>query len=140
MCPSIRLSPTAPRSYALGMSEQEPSAEFLTSLGTAVHYNAVPKGAPVYGSDEAEVGEVMQVVDNYREHILDGIVIRGIDGEVRFVDGPEVQRTFDNGVVLSIDTAEVAKLGPPENNPGVFGANVSAGKLGRMFGGAWKKR
>lgn len=122
------------------MSEQQPSTEFLSSLGTAIHYNAVPKGAPVYGCDEAEVGRVMQVVDNYHEHILDGIVIRDSGGTVRFVDGPEVQRTFDNGVVLSIDTAEVAKLGPPENNPGVFGANVSAGKIGRLFGGAWKKR
>ncbi len=122
------------------MSEQEPSKEFLAGLGTAIHYAAVPEGTPVYGSDEAEVGRVEQIVDNYREHILDGIVIRDGGGTVRFVDGPEVSRTFDHGVVLSIGAAEVAKLGPPENNPGVFGANLATGRLGRLFGGAWKRR
>ena len=43
--------------------------------GNAIHYSAVERGTPVYGSDEVEVGKVDEVVDNYREHILDGIVI-----------------------------------------------------------------
>ena len=80
-----------------------------------------------------------QIVDNYREHILDGIVIVDGDGEVRFVDGPEVTRTFEHGVLLSIDAGQVAALGPPEDGPGVFGARRPRGRLGRIFGGHWKR-
>ncbi len=118
----------------------EPSTDFLESLGTAIHYAAVRDGTPVYGCDETEVGRVQQIVDNYKEHILDGIVIRDNEGTVRFVDGPEVSRTFEGGVVLAIGPAEVARLGPPENGPGVFGANLSTGRLGSLFGGAWRRR
>jgi sporulation protein YlmC with PRC-barrel domain len=116
------------------------SRELMSTLGPAIHYSAVPKGTPVYGSDSRQVGTVRQVVDNYREHILDGIVITDTEGTVRFVDGPEVSRTFEGGVILAIGASEVAELGPPENGPGVFGANVSAGKIGRLLGGGWKKR
>ena len=110
------------------------------ALGTAIHYNAVEPGTDVYDSDGVKVGEVRQVVDNYREHILDGIVIADTEGEVRFVDGPEVSRTFERGVLISITASEVAELGPPENGPGVFGANPGAGRLARIFGGGWKRR
>jgi hypothetical protein len=120
------------------MSEEK--LDLMSTLGPAIHYTAVAKGTPVYGSDDAEVGKVKQVVDNYREHILDGIVIADSGGTVRFVDGPEVARTFERGVILAIDAAAVSQLGPPEDGPGVFGANVSAGKLGRLLGSAWKRK
>ncbi|MGB2852347.1 MAG: hypothetical protein WBC01_11855 [Solirubrobacterales bacterium] len=108
-------------------------------LGHAVHYAAVTKGTPVYDAEGVEVGRVHQIVDNYREHILDGIVITDQGGEARFVDGPEVARTFERGVFLSIDASQVAELGPPEDGPGVFGARRSAGRLSRLFGGGWKR-
>lgn len=109
-------------------------------LGTAIHYNAVEPGTDVFDSAGEKVGEVRQIVDNYREHILDGIVIDDTGGAVRFVDGPEVARTFERGVLLSITATEVAALGPPEDGPGVFGANVGAGRIGRLLGGAWKRK
>ena len=108
--------------------------------GSAIHYSAVERGTPVFGSDEVRVGKVEQVVDNYREHILDGIVIADGGGEVRFVDGPEVARTFERGVLLAIDAAAVAELDPPEDGPGVFGANVGGGRISRLLGGAWKRK
>ena len=43
--------------------------------GHAVHYSAVERGTPVYSSDEVELGRVDAVLDNYREHIFDGIVM-----------------------------------------------------------------
>ena len=43
--------------------------------GTAVHYTALERGTPVYGSDEVHVGKVVEVLDNYREHIFDGLVV-----------------------------------------------------------------
>jgi hypothetical protein len=113
---------------------------FEADLGHAVHYTAVEPGTAVYDSQAMRVGEVRQVVDNDREHILDGIVLEDADGEVRFIDGPEIARTFERGVILTITAAEVAEHGPPEDGPGVFGANLSKGMLGRLFRSAWKRR
>ena len=107
--------------------------------GHAIHYAAVARGTPVYASDGVEVGRVREIMDNYREHILDGVVIETSDGKVRFVDGPEVRRTAERAVTLAIDSAEVAKLAPPEGGAGTFRANVRAGRLGRLLGRSWKR-
>lgn len=107
--------------------------------GNAIHYTAVPIGTPVYGSDGTDVGKVDQVVDNYREHILDGIVIETASGELKFADAPEVARTAERGVTLAITGAEVEALPPPDKGVGTFRANVGAGRLSRMFGRGWKQ-
>jgi hypothetical protein len=107
--------------------------------GHAIHYTAVERGTPVYSSDEVQVGKVDEVVDNYREHILDGIVVEMNDGELRFADGPEVQRTFERAVVLNITSEEAAELPPPERAPGMFRPQRPRGRLGRLFGGGWKR-
>ena len=111
----------------------------MADEGHAVHYTAVPRGTPVYGSDGEVVGTVDQVVDNYREHILDGIVIRSSDGAKRFVDGPEVARTFERAVHLTIDSQEASQLPPPERGVGSFRPNVRGGRLSRLFGGGWRR-
>jgi sporulation protein YlmC with PRC-barrel domain len=106
--------------------------------GNAIHYAAVKRGTPVYDADGVEVGRVHQVVDNYREHILDGFVID--TGEaLRFVDAPEVARTAERGVTLTISEADVAKLPPPEKGIRTFRANVGGGRLSRLFGRGWKR-
>jgi hypothetical protein len=97
--------------------------------GHAVHYSAVQRGTPVYGSDEQVVGKVVEVLDNYREHIMDGVVFETPDGVRRFVDAPEVARTAELGVTLTIPTAEAAVLGPPES------ARATGGAVKRLFGG-----
>jgi hypothetical protein len=96
--------------------------------GHAVHYTAVARGTPVYGSDEQVVGKVVEVLDNYREHIMDGVVFETPDGVRRFVDAPEVARTAEKGVTLSIPAAQAAQLPPPDSGPGV------GGTLKRLFG------
>jgi hypothetical protein len=107
--------------------------------GQAIHYSAVERGTPVFASDGTEVGKVEQVVDNYREHILDGVVIRTNDGEIRFADGPEVSRTAERGVTLTITPEEVAALPEPDKGAGTFRANVRTGRVGRLFGRGWKR-
>jgi len=107
--------------------------------GAAVHYTAVKRGTPVYAVDGDRVGVVNQVVDNYREHILDGIVIETEGHGLRFVDAPEVGRTAERGVTLTIGAGEVASLPPPESGAGTFSANVRTGRLGKLFGRAWKR-
>jgi hypothetical protein len=96
--------------------------------GHAVHYSAVAPGVPVYGSDEEVVGKVVEVLDNYREHIMDGVVFETSDGVRRFVDAPEVARTAEKAVTLNIPAAQAAQLPPPESGPQV------GGTLKRMFG------
>jgi hypothetical protein len=78
--------------------------------GIAVHYLELAHGTPVFGADEVQVGTVDEVRDLPREHLLDGIVIRTTEGERRFVDAPEVARTAERAVTLTITTAEVAEL------------------------------
>ena len=111
----------------------------VTDDGHAIHYNAVQRGTPVLGSDGARVGTVDEVVDNYNEHILDGIIFEDPDGRLRFVDGPEVSRTAERLVTLAIDSEQVGKLSPPERGVGSYRANVRTGRLGRLFGSAWKR-
>jgi hypothetical protein len=98
--------------------------------GHAVHYTAVTRGIPVYGSDEVEVGKVVEVLDNYREHIFDGLVVETADGVHRFVDAPEVARTAELGVTRTIPAAEAAVLPPPESGP-----RLNTGAVKRLFGG-----
>jgi hypothetical protein len=96
--------------------------------GHAVHYTALTRGTPVYSSDELQVGKVVEVLDNYREHIFDGLVIETKGGERRFVDAPEVARTAERGVTLNITAAECAELPPPSGGPGL------GGTVRRLFG------
>jgi hypothetical protein len=98
--------------------------------GHAVHYLAVERGTPVYGSDEQPVGKVVEVLDNSREHIMDGVVFETPDGVRRFVDAPEVARTAELAVTLTIPAAEAAELPPPPNQP-----RLGGGGLRRLFGG-----
>jgi sporulation protein YlmC with PRC-barrel domain len=106
--------------------------------GQPIHYSAVERATPVISSDGIEVGKVEQVVDNYREHILDGFVIKATDGAARFVDGPEVARTTDRAVTLTIDAAGAAQLPAPEQGSPNFRPN-RGGRISRMLGGGWRR-
>lgn len=98
--------------------------------GNPIHYMAVARGTPVYGSDEVEVGRVVEMLDNQREHIFDGVIFRGSDGRTRFADAPEVARTAERAVTLTIDSEEALRLGPPSQParpPGRFRRLFGAG-------------
>jgi hypothetical protein len=112
----------------------------LIEDGHAVHYSAVERGTPVYSSDEVELGKVDAVLDNYREHIFDGIVMELPSGELRFVDAPEVARTAELAVTLTITAEAAADLPTPAKGAPEFRPNLRAGKVSRFFGGGWKKK
>jgi hypothetical protein len=97
--------------------------------GHAVHYTALERGTPVWSSDDQQVGKVVEVLDNYRENIFDGLVIETASGEHRFVDAPEVERTAERAVTLNISAAECAELGPPPRRRQPVG-----GALRRLLG------
>jgi hypothetical protein len=102
--------------------------------GTAVHYTALQRGTPVYGSDEVLAGKIVEVLDNYREHIFDGLVVATEGGARVFVDAPEVARTAERAVTLTIPAAEVEKLPPPEPSSPV------TAPAKRLFGGLRRPR
>jgi hypothetical protein len=83
----------------------------------------------VWSSDGEQVGTVAEVLDNYREHIFDGLVMQTSGGERRFVDAPEVARTAERAVTLNITAAECADLPPPEKPGPQLG-----GAMKRLFG------
>jgi PRC-barrel domain len=77
--------------------------------GHQIGYKVLPRGTPVVTSDGVELGKVHQVLDNVREHIFDGIVVKTSERRV-FVDAPEVARITERRVTLTIDAAEAADL------------------------------
>jgi hypothetical protein len=105
----------------------------------AISYKLLERGTKVVSSDGQHLGIVARVLENPREHIFDGIVIDTAAGE-RFVDAPEIGRITNLTVSLTIDADAANQL--PEPDPGApeYQANPGAGRLGRLFGGNWRKR
>jgi hypothetical protein len=75
----------------------------------AIGYQVLPRGVPVEAADGTEVGKFDKAIHHYREHMLDGIVMRNDDGRF-FVDAPEIGRITNRRVILTIGSAEVAAL------------------------------
>jgi hypothetical protein len=101
--------------------------------GQQIGYKVLPRGVPVWTSDDVEIGKVHRVRDNAREHIFDGIVISTPEGR-RFVDAPEVARITEKRVTLTIDAAEAKEL--PEYR-GMRGAMETRAK---RTGRRWMRR
>ena len=107
--------------------------------GDPISYQALRPGTPIVSSDDHELGAVERVIDNPKEHIFDGIVMRAGTRHL-WVDAPEVARITERRVTLTIDAEEAAALtdyapGAPE-----YRANVGGGRLSRFFGSGWKRR
>ena len=94
----------------------------MDGLGARSSYLAVRKGVPVFSSDGEELGRVVEVLKDGKADMFDGVIFdttRGPGGH-RFVDAPEVGEIFEQGMVLKIDAAAAARLGPPGENPGMI--------------------
>jgi hypothetical protein len=101
--------------------------------GDPISYLALARGVPVHSSDDIVVGTVERALDNTREHIFDGIVIRTSEGR-RFVDAPEVARITERRVTLTITAAQSTDL--PEHH-GAFQTTLrrTRSRWRRRFGG-----
>lgn len=82
--------------------------------GPAISYLALHRGTRVRASDGTEVGRVLRVQDNAREHIFDGLVVETRHGR-RFVDAPEVAHIAERAVTLAIAADDVAALPVPRS-------------------------
>jgi hypothetical protein len=99
----------------------------------SISYLALPRGVPVLSADGIEVGTVHRALDNAREHIFDGIVIKTAEGR-RFVDAPEVASITNRRVTLTITAAEAADLPEDRGTLGAIESNL------RRSGRRWKRR
>jgi hypothetical protein len=99
----------------------------------SISYLALPRGVPVLSADGVQIGSVHRALDNAREHIFDGIVIKTEAGR-RFVDAPEVATITNRRVTLTIDAADAAEL------PVDRGALGSMETSLRRTGQRWKRR
>ena len=111
----------------------------MTDEGIAISYKLVERGTPIHSSDGARLGSVDRVLENEREQIFDGIVMRTGSGEL-FVDAPEVARITERRVTLSIDAAQAESLPAYARGAPEYRAHVRRGPLGRFFRGGWKRR
>jgi hypothetical protein len=107
--------------------------------GYAISYKLLEPGVPVVTVDGIEVGRVDRVLENEREQIFDGIVVRSERGDL-FVDAPEVTRIAERRVTLSIDGEQAQRLQPYVPGAPEYSANPGAGRLSRLLGRNWKRR
>ena len=105
----------------------------------AISYHLLEAETPVFSSDGHEIGRVDRVLENEREQIFDGIVLRTASGE-RFLDAPDIQRITATRVTAALDLADTATLPAYQPGPPSFVANTSKGRLSRLFGGGWKRQ
>ena len=110
----------------------------MEDAGDPISYKMLASGTPIVSSDGVELGTADRAIENVKEHIFDGIVMRSGDRLV-WVDAPEVARIYERRVELVIDAAAAAELGDYEPGAPEFRANVRAGRIGRFLGGGWKK-
>jgi hypothetical protein len=111
----------------------------MTDDAPAISYQLLRRGTPIRSADGTVLGHTARVLENVKENIFDGIVMDTPEGE-RFVDAPEVGRITEAAVTLTIGIEEAVAL--PRYEPGApeYRANTRAGRLGRLFGGGWKRR
>jgi hypothetical protein len=98
-----------------------------------VSYHALPRGVPVLSADGIQLGTVQRVLDNAREHIFDGIVMKTEKGN-RFVDAPEVARITNRRVTLTINAIDAADL--PEHRGALGSLESNLKRSGRR----WRRR
>jgi hypothetical protein len=107
--------------------------QILSDDDHQIGYQALPRGVPIVTTDGVTIGTVAKVLDNAREHIFDGIVVKTDKGR-RFVDAPEVARISLRQVELTIDFAAASELPEYRGTLGAMETNF------RRSGQRWKRR
>jgi uncharacterized protein YrrD len=115
----------------------------VEDLGAPSSYLTLAKGLPVYSCDGEKVGEVEHVLADPGSDIFDGIVLDTsvLPGGHRFVDAPEVEEIFEQGVLLKLDRAAAENLHEPSANPATMRADPTEepdNKLESKLKRAWE--
>jgi hypothetical protein len=94
--------------------------------GDPISYRVLEKGTPVESADGEVVGRVKRVLEVRAKDVFDGVVIRTSDGD-RFVDADEIDRLYENAMVLNLSTEAAALLPRPGDNPHTYAPSLTAG-------------
>jgi hypothetical protein len=112
----------------------------VADLGAPTSYLAVADGVPVFCSDGREFGRLEHVLADEESDIFDGLVVDA--DRHRFVDAPQVQGFFENGVELTLSYEQAEQLPEPSENPAAMGADpddVAGSELTRKLRSAWDR-
>ncbi len=91
----------------------------MPDLGPPASYLTLAEGAPVLSSDGEPVGNVELVLADQEVDVFEGFVLDRsvLPGGHRFVEADRVERIYERGVVLAIDTAAAERLPEPSERP-----------------------
>ena len=104
--------------------------------GDPISYRVLEKGTPVETSDGQEFGRVKRVLEVRAKDVFDGVVVKTPKGD-RFVDADEIDRLYENVMLLKLDAEAAALLPEPGENPHTFAPG--AGALKRRGRRLWRR-
>lgn len=87
--------------------------------GQPISYRVLERGTPVETADGQAFGQVKRVLEVRAKDVFDGVVVKTPNGD-RFVDADEIDRLYENLMLLNIDAAAAALLPKPGDNPHTF--------------------
>lgn len=92
------------------------------NLGEPISYQLLGRGIPVYSADGERIGKVAHVLAAEDEDVFDGIVIgeHQFGEDHRFADADDVDKIYEQGVVLKLERAACEQLPKPSANPAVM--------------------
>jgi hypothetical protein len=93
--------------------------------GHPISYRVLERGTPVETSDGQQFGRVKRVLEVRAKDVFDGVVVKTSDGD-RFVDADEIDRLYENVMVLSVDAEAAALLPRPGESPHSYAPSFSA--------------
>ena len=93
--------------------------------GDPISYRVLERGTPVETADGQPLGQVKKVLEVRAKDVFDGVVVRTADGD-RFVDADEIDRIYENMMLLSIDAEAAARLPKPGDTPASYAPSAGA--------------
>ena len=91
-------------------------------LGNPASYLVLADGTPVRTSDGTEIGRVEHVLADADADVFDGVIV-ATDGGHRFADAAHIDRIYERGVVLALDSQQAGRLPEPAANPATLDAD-----------------
>jgi hypothetical protein len=94
--------------------------------GHPISYRVLERGTPVETSDGQPFGRVRRVLEVRAKDVFDGVVVKTPAGD-RFVDADEIDRLYENLMLLNIDAEAAAQLPKPGETPASLAPSPAAG-------------
>ena len=93
--------------------------------GHPISYRVLERGTPVETADGQRFGTVKRVLEVRAKDVFDGVVVKTPDGD-RFVDADEIDRLYENAMVLNLSAEAAALLPKPGDSPHTYAPSPGA--------------